>query len=45
MVLLLLLSLVAVTLVHSESVDEDCEEENIQGLSGFSLFQISSNAE
>ena len=33
--LLLLFLVVAVTLVHSQSTDEDCEEESIQGLSGF----------
>ena len=33
--LLLLLAVVAVTLVHSESIDEDCEEESMEGLSGF----------
>ena len=38
LVLLLLFLVVAVTLVHSESTDatdEDCEEESIEGLSGF----------
>ena len=40
LLLLLLLSIVAVTFVHYESVDEDCEEENIQGLSEFSFLKF-----